>query len=68
MGHTRVRARTQTHTHVSTHTDMYTHAHTHVHTCITDDMSRLVDIAASLTSADEATLQEVLEKLVVPER
>jgi hypothetical protein len=47
---------------------MYTHAHTHVHTGITDDMSRLVDIAASLTSADEATLQEVLEKLVVPER
>ncbi|GFR50901.1 hypothetical protein Agub_g13195 [Astrephomene gubernaculifera] len=32
------------------------------------DMSRLVDAAASLTSADDATLQGVLEALSVPER
>ncbi|GLC44772.1 hypothetical protein PLESTB_001216500 [Pleodorina starrii] len=32
------------------------------------DMSRLVDAAASLTSADDATLQGVLEQLNVPER
>ncbi|KAG2492403.1 hypothetical protein HYH03_009349 [Edaphochlamys debaryana] len=32
------------------------------------DMSRLVDAAASLTSADEATLQGVLEQLSVPDR
>jgi hypothetical protein len=32
------------------------------------DMSRLVDAAASLTSADESTLQGVLAQLSVPER
>lgn len=32
------------------------------------DMSRLVDAAASLTSADDQTLQQVLEQLSVPER
>ncbi|KAG2447753.1 hypothetical protein HYH02_007211 [Chlamydomonas schloesseri] len=32
------------------------------------DMSRLVDAAASLTSADDTTLQSVLETLNVPER
>lgn len=32
------------------------------------DISRLVDAAASLTSANEETLQGVLEQLVVPER
>ncbi|GIL92222.1 hypothetical protein Vretimale_18475 [Volvox reticuliferus] len=32
------------------------------------DMSRLVDAAASLTSADDATLQGVLEQLNVPDR
>jgi len=32
------------------------------------DMSRLVDAAASLTSADDATLQGVLETLSVPDR
>jgi hypothetical protein len=31
-------------------------------------MSRLVDAAASLTSADEGTLQEVLQQLSVPDR
>lgn len=32
------------------------------------DMSRLADLAASLTSAQEGPLQEVLEQLNVPER
>lgn len=31
-------------------------------------MSRLVDAAASLTSADDVTLQGVLDQLSVPER
>lgn len=33
-----------------------------------NDLSRLVDAAASLTSADDATLQKVLECLNVPAR
>lgn len=32
------------------------------------DMSRLVDAAASLTSADDAKLQSILEQLDVPDR
>lgn len=32
------------------------------------DLSRLVDAAASLTSADDVTLQDILETLDVPER
>jgi Lon-like ATP-dependent protease len=31
-------------------------------------MSRLVDAAASLTSADDAKLQSILEQLNVPDR
>lgn len=33
-----------------------------------NDLSRLVDAAASLTSADDVTLQGVLEQLAVPAR
>ena len=33
-----------------------------------NDLSRLVDAAASLTSADDATLQGILDTLSVPQR
>ena len=33
-----------------------------------NDLSRLVDAAASLTSADDATLQGILEQLDVPKK
>ena len=32
------------------------------------DLSRLADLAASLTTADSEAIQGVLEELVVPER